>query len=142
MKKKVTICGNEYDLVSNAWAKVMYHKEFGTGIMEDIGKLQEFNIKQEQLEKEYEGKSEVEIEQAKSRLLMSEFDKMIDIPLQLAYVFIKCGNPQFISYQEWLSSIPELEYNWIEEVTDMATKTFCGQGISGTTETTQNEQRK
>lgn len=137
MEKKVKICGKEYNLISNAWAKVMYHKEFGTGIMEDIGKLQDYNIKQDELEKELEGKSEVEKEQARSRLLMSEFDKMIDIPLQLAYVFIKCGDIHFISYQEWLSSIPELDYDWIAEVTEMAVKTFCGQGITGTTEITQ-----
>jgi hypothetical protein len=142
MRKKIKICGTEHELVSNAWAKVMYHKEFGSGIMEDIGKLQDYNIKQDELEKELEGKNEVEKEQAKGRLLMSEFDKMIDIPLQLAYVFIKCGNPQFISYQEWLSSIPELDYDWISEVTEMAINTFCGQGIIGTTETTQNEQGK
>jgi hypothetical protein len=140
MKKKVTICGKEYELVSNAWAKVLYHKEFGTGIMEDIGKLQDYNIEQDKLNKELEGKSEVEIEQARSKLLMSEFDKMIDVPLQLAYIFIKCGNPQCSSYQEWLSNIEELDYDWIGEVTEMAINTFCGQRISGAVETTENKQ--
>ena len=140
MKKKVTICGKEYELVSNAWAKVMYHKEFGTGIMEDIGKLQDYNIEQEKLNKELEGKSEVEQEQARNKLLMNEFDKIIDIPLQLAYVFIKCGNKDFTNYQEWLSSIDELDYDWIGEVTEMAVNTFCGQRAFGSVETTQNKE--
>lgn len=131
MKKKVTICGKEYEIESNAWAKVLYHKEFGTGIMEDIGKLQDYNIKQDELNKELEGKSEVEKEQKRNQLLMSEFDKMIDIPLQLAYIFIKCGNKNFMNYQEWLSSIEELDYDWIGEVTEMAINTFCGSRVTG-----------
>lgn len=139
MKKKVTICGKEYELESNAWAKVLYHKEFGTGIMEDIGKLQDYNIKQDELNKELEGKSEVEKEQKRNQLLMSQFDNIIDIPLQLAYIFIKCGNKNFTTYQEWLSSIEELDYDWIGEVTEMAINTFCGQRVIGATEITQGK---
>ena len=139
MRKKVTICDKEYDLMSNAWAKVLYHKEFGSGIMEDIGKLQDYNILEAQFEKEYEGKSEVEKELAHNKMVMCQFDKMADVPLQLAYTFIKCANPQFMSYQEWLSSIEELDYNWIGEVTEMAANTFCGQRVTGAIETTQNK---
>lgn len=143
MRKKINIDGKEYEICSNAFTLFMYKKEFKTGIMEDVSKLNELNIKQMEVAKKgkEEGKTDEEIEALTSNALLTELDNIIIVVLQLAYIFIKSANPKFMSFDEFTQGIENisLEDGWISEVTEIAVNTFCGQRISGTNETLKGE---
>lgn len=138
MRKKLVIDNKEYEICSNAFTLLRYKKEFKTGIMEDIGKLNELNIKQMEIEKKgkEEGKSKEEIEALTSNALLTELDNILLVVLQLAYIFIKSANPNFMSFDEFAQSIENinLDDGWIAEVTEIAVNTFCGQRASRTDE--------
>ena len=100
--------------------------------------VNELNIKQLEVAKKAkeEGRSEEEIEALTSNVLLSELDNLIVIVLQLAYIFIKTANPQFMSFEEFTQTIENinLDDGWITEVTEIAVNTFCGQRTNGTDE--------
>lgn len=137
MKKKITICGKEYEICTNAFCMFEYKKQFKTGIIADIGRMNEYNIKVEEVEKKckQEGREE-DIEQEVNRVALEEFDNIIQIPLQLAYTFIKVADRNFMSFEDWLMTIEDIkiEDSWIAEVTELAVNSFLGQGTRGTTE--------
>lgn len=137
MKKKMEIGGKEYDICSNAYTMFLYKKEFKTGIMTDISRLQEFAITQDKITKEMEGKSIEEIQRAIGLALMPEMDTYVEVALRIAYVFIKCANPNFMPFDNWLQTIEEFNFEdkWVSEVTEIAVNSFCGRGIAGTNET-------
>jgi len=137
MKKKLKICGKEYEVCSSAFTMFLYKKEFKTGIISDIGRLQEFAIIQEKVEKEMEGKTQKEIEEAIGLALMPQMDTFIEVALRIAYIFIKCANPSFMTFEEWLQTIEEIDFGdpWVSEVTELAVNSFCGQGTARTTQT-------
>lgn len=139
MRKKMEICGKEYDICSNAFTMFLYKKEFKTGIMADIGRLQEFAEIQEKVTKDKKGKTVEEIQKEVGLALMSEIDTYIEVTLRIAYVFIKCANPSFMPFDEWLQTIEgfNFEDKWVSEVTELAVNSFCGSGVGGTTEITQ-----
>lgn len=132
MRKKMIICGKEYDICSNAFTMFLYKKEFNTGIMTDISRLQDFNIKQEEISKQMVGKSQDEIDKEVGLALMPEVDTFTEIAFRLAYVFIKCANPNFVSFDEWTNTIDNFSFldPWISEVTELAVNSFCGQGVN------------
>lgn len=138
MRKKLVIDNKEYEICSNAFTLFMYKKEFKTGIMEDVSKLNELNIKQMEIEKKgkEEGKSKEEIEALTSNALLTDLDNILLVVLQLAYIFIKSANPDFMSFDEFAQSIENinLDDGWIAEVTEIAVNTFCGQRASRTDE--------
>lgn len=139
MRKKLVIDNKEYEICSNAFTLFMYKKEFKTGIMEDVSKLNELNIKQLEVARKSkeEGKSEEEIEALTSNALLTDLDNIIIVVLQLAYIFIKSANPNFMSFEEFTQTIENinLDDGWIAEVTEMAVDTFCGQRTTRTDET-------
>ena len=47
--KKITINDKEYDINCNALTRFNYKKIFGIGIFEDIKRINDFNIEQEEL---------------------------------------------------------------------------------------------
>lgn len=135
MKKNLVICGKEYEICNNAYCMFEYKKQFKTGLIADIGKMTVYNEKIQKIENEQ--LSEAEKEFAMNRIAMEELDNIIQIPLQIAYVFIKCANRNFMNFESWLETIEEikLEDSWIAEVTELAVNSFLGQGTRGTTET-------
>lgn len=128
MRKKLEICGKEYDICTNAYTMFIYKKEFKTGMMADIGRLQEFATMQNKITKENEGKTKEEIDEAVGLALMPELDTYIEVSLRIAYVFIKCANPSFMSFEEWVQGIEtfNLEDAWVAEVTELAVNSFLG----------------
>lgn len=134
MKGKLEIDGKEYDICSNAFTMFLYKKEFKTGIMADIGRLQEFAMVQDKISKEMEGKPQEEIDKAVGLALMPEMDTYIEVSLRIAYIFVKCANPNFMPFDEWLKTIENFNFEdkWISEVTELAVNSFCGSGTSGT----------
>ena len=138
MKKKITICGKEYEVCTNAFCMFEYKKQFKTGIIADIGKMNEYNIKVEEIEKKckQEGREE-DIEKEVNKVALEEFDNIIQIPLQLAYIFIKTADRNFMSFEDWLTSIEDIriEDSWIAEVTELAVNSFLGHGTGQPTET-------
>lgn len=144
MRGKLEINGKEYDICSSAFTMFLYKKEFKTGIMADIGRLQEFATVQEKVSKEMEGKSQQEIDSAVGLALMPEMDTYIEVSLRIAYVFIKCANPIFMPFDEWLQTIEDFSFDapWVSEVTELAVNSFCGSGTIGSAETTQKQGEK
>lgn len=128
MRKKLEICGKEYDICTNAYTMFIYKKEFKTGMMADIGRLQEFATMQNKITRENEGKTKEEIDEAVGLALMPELDTYIEVSLRIAYVFIKCANPSFMSFEEWVQGIEtfNLEDAWVAEVTELAVNSFLG----------------
>lgn len=144
MRKKLEICNKEYEVCSSAFTLFLYKKEFKTGIMTDIGRLQELAVVQEKVSKEMEGKSQEEIDSAVGLALMPEMDTYIEVSLRIAYVFIKCANPGFMPFDEWLQTIEDFSFDapWVSEVTELAVNSFCGSRAIGTTKTTQKQEEK
>lgn len=143
MRKKITIDNKEYEICSNAFTLFAYKKEFKTGIMEDVSKLNELNIKQMEIARKCaeEGKTSEETEALTSNALLEQLDSIIEVVLQLAYIFIKGANTNFVSFDEFTKSIDNisLEDGWIGEVTEMAVDTFCRPRTNGTSETSEKQ---
>ena len=141
MRKKMNICGKEYDICTSAFTMFLYKKEFKTGMMADISRLQEFATKQSQIVKENEGKTEEQINEILGLALMPEIDNYVEVSLRLAYVFIKCANPKFKPFDDWVQELEEfnIEDSWIGEVTELAVNSFLGQRTNGTNETSQKQ---
>lgn len=135
MEKKLKICGKEYEIKVNALTMFLYKKEFKTGMMADIGRLQTLYIKQPKIDTE--GKTEDEIALETGNALMPNLDDFIEVSLRVAYILIKTANRSFMPFEEWTQTIQEFNINdsWIGEVTELAVNSFCGQGTGGTTQT-------
>lgn len=130
MRKKLEICGKEYDVSTNALTPFLYKKEFGTGMMADIGKLQEIFAKQPKIDAK--DKTEEEVEQELGTAMMPSLDNFIEVVLRIAYILIKTANRNFIPFEEWLESIEgfSFEDKWIAEVTELAVNSFLGRGTN------------
>lgn len=142
MNKKLTICGKEYNICSNAFCMFEYKKQFKTGIIADIGKMNDYNVKVEEIEKKCKQENrEEDIEREINRMALDEFDNIIQIPLQLAYVFIKVADRNFMSFEDWLMTIDDIkiEDSWIGEVTELAVNSFLGSRIGQPTETIEEQ---
>lgn len=132
MKKKLKICGKEYEVGTNALTPFMYKKQFGVGMLSDIGKLQEIFINQSKIDTK--GKTEEEVEKELGTIMMPSLDNFMEVILRIAYILIKTCNREFMSFEAWLETIEEFNFGdeWIGEVTELAVSSFLGQGISGT----------
>lgn len=138
MKKKLTICGKEYEICTNAFCMFEYKKVFKTGIIADIGRMNDYNVKVAEIEEKCKQENrETDIEKEVNRVALEEFDNIIQIPLQLAYIFIKTADRNFMSFEDWLTSIEDIriEDSWIAEVTELAVNSFLGHGTGQPTET-------
>lgn len=128
MEKKVTICGKEYNLKSSAYCILEYKRVFGKGLMADINSLSAISQKIELTRKvgKEANKSEEEINIDIETIAMAEIDNLVQIPLQVAYILIKSSNPTFMSFDEWLKTLDEIDIEdaWISEVTELAVKSF------------------
>lgn len=144
MKKKLVICGEEYEICTNAFCMFEYKKQFKSGLIADISKMTAYNEKVAEVEKQgkEEGLTEEAIERKVNQVAMEEFDNIIQVPLQLAYIFIKTANRSFMSFEDWLRGIESIniEDSWIAEVTELAVNSFLGQG-TGTTTNPAEEQK-
>ena len=127
MRKKLEICGKEYDVSTNALTPFLYKKEFGVGMMADIGKLQEMFVKQPKIDTK--DKTKEEVEQELGTAMMPSLDNFIEVVLRIAYILIKTANRNFIPFEEWLETIEEFNFEdrWIAEVTELAVNSFLGQ---------------
>lgn len=141
MNTKIVIDKKEYNICTNAFCLFEYKKQFKTGMIADIGKMTKYNERIAEIEEEYKGKSEAEIKRATDRVALEEFDNILQIPLQLAYIFIKSANRNFTDFETWLKTIEyiDIEEKWIGEVTELAVDSFLGQGARRTTEVAKNQ---
>lgn len=133
--RKIEICGKEYEIGINALTMFLYKKEFKTGIMTDIGRLQNLYIKQPKVDTD--GKSDEDIALEVGNAMLPNLDDYIEVSLRVAYILIKTANRNFMPFEEWVQTITEFNINdsWISEVTELAVNSFCGSGAGGTTQT-------
>lgn len=130
--KEIEIDGKKYNINCTAYTRFQYKKIFGVGIFEDISKINNFNAislsKREELKKE--GKSDKEIDIAIQNMMMEKLDDFMDVIQRIAYIEILTANPNFETYEKWLSGINQISLSdsWIAEVTEFAVNSFCGQG--------------
>ncbi len=128
MEKKVTICGKEYNLKTSAYCILEYKRVFGNGLMADINSMSAISTKIQKIREdgEKDKKTEEEIQNEINRVALEQIDNLVQIPLQIAYIFIKSSNPKFITFDEWTMSIENIsvEDEWIAEVTELAVNSF------------------
>ena len=128
--KKITINGVEYDCMSNALTRLHYKKLFGVGLFQDISKMTTINKKQVIIENQLkaEGLKGEELKKALEEAMLEYTDDLLDIVERFAYVLIYTANPNFKSFEEWLSeesmATIDFESDWIQEVTDYLVSTF------------------
>lgn len=136
--RKIEICGKEYEIGVNALTMFLYKKEFKTGMMADIGRLQNLYIKQPKIDTE--GKSDEDIALEVGYAMLPNLDDYIEVSLRVAYILIKTANRNFMPFEEWVQTVTEFDINdsWISEVTELAVNSFCGSGIGGTTQTSKD----
>jgi len=134
--KKININGVEYECLSNALTRLHYKKLFGTGIFKDISRLTTIYKARENVEKKLkeEGKTEEEIQNESAAFLVEFMDDIMDIIERFTYVIIYTANPDFESFEKWLSeeSMAKIDFEseWIQEVTEYVMDTFRGQGVA------------
>ena len=136
--RKIEISGKEYEIGVNALTMFLYKKEFKTGMMADIGRLQNLYIKQPKIDTE--GKSDEDIALEVGNAMLPNLDDYIEVSLRVAYILIKTANRNFMPFEDWVQTITEFDINdsWISEVTELAVNSFCGSGIGGTTQTSKD----
>lgn len=136
--RKIEISGKEYEIGVNALTMFLYKKEFKTGMMADIGRLQNLYIKQPKIDTE--GKSDEDIALEVGNAMLPNLDDYIEVSLRVAYILIKTVNRNFMPFEDWVQTITEFDINdsWISEVTELAVNSFCGSGIGGTTQTSKD----
>ena len=128
--KKITINGVEYDCMSNALTRLHYKKLFGVGLFQDISKMTTINKKQVLIENQLkaEGLKGEELKKELEEAMLEYTDDLLDIVERFAYVLIYTANPNFKSFEEWLSeesmATIDFESDWIQEVTDYLVSTF------------------
>ena len=123
--KKVTIGEKEYSLECNAFTRVLYKKVFGRAIFKDISLLTDFFAKSEKIDKE--DLSQEEKEQKKNQETLENYDDILDVVLQIAYIEIYTHDRGFVSYENWLESLSKVSITegWVTEVVSIATDCFC-----------------
>ena len=128
--KKITISDKEYDINCNALTRFNYKKIFNTGIFEDIQRINNFNIEQEELrlKLEKEGKAKEIIDAEINNMMLGKLDDILDAIQKIAYIEIYTANPKIGSFEEWLGSIEKINLSepWIAEVTEYAVNSFLG----------------
>lgn len=130
--KEITIGGVSYPVKSNALTRLHYKKLFGVGIFQDISKMSIANNVQEELRTtlKAQGKTKKEIEEAVNNEMLKYTDDILDIAFRFAYVLIYTANPNFMTFEKWLSEESmnkiDFESGWIQEATEYITSTFRG----------------
>ena len=130
--KEITIGGVSYPVKSNALTRLHYKKLFGVGIFQDISKMSIANNVQEELRAtlKAQGKTKKEIEEAVNNEMLKYTDDILDIAFRFAYVLIYTANPNFMTFEKWLSEESmnkiDFESGWIQEATEYITSTFRG----------------
>lgn len=128
--KTITINGKEYEIQCNALTRFNYKKIFGTGIFEDIQRINNFNLEQEnkKAELEKQGIAKEQIEKEINNMMLGKLDDILDAIQKIAYIEIQTANPKIESFETWLSSIEKIDLSepWIAEVTEYAVNSFCG----------------
>lgn len=131
MIKKIKIEEAEYEINSNAYTRLLYKKTFNKGIMEDVKVIAEYalEIQNEKDKLEKKGLSQDEINTAIGVIALEKIDTFVEIILQITYVFIKCNDEKFMSYEDWLKTIEKVNPNdeWVSEVTELAVSSFYRQ---------------
>ena len=111
-------------------ANQYYKKIFNTGIFEDIQRINNFNIEQEELrlKLEKEGKAKELIDAEINNMMLGKLDDILDAIQKIAYIEIYTANPKIGSFEEWLESIEKINLSepWIAEVTEYAVNSFLG----------------
>ena len=71
--------------------------------------------------------SEEEKEKKKNKIMLENYDDILDVIMQMAYIEIFTHDRKFISYEEWLSTMDKIDINqeWVGEVVSIATNCFC-----------------
>ena len=100
--KKITIDGKEFEISCSAYSKFLYKKMFGSGMIQDINKL--------------------------NKLTEETIDDGIDVLFQVTYILILMANPKFMSFEDFLKSISAINLSdpWVSEVTELAVDSFLG----------------
>lgn len=123
--KKVKIGEQEYSLECNAFTRVLYKKVFERAIFKDISLLTDVFVNGEKIDKE--DITTEEKEQKKNKETLENYDDILDVVLQIAYIEIYTHDRQFMSYNEWLETIKKVSISegWVTEVVSIATDCFC-----------------
>ncbi len=123
--KNVKIGEQEYSLECNAFTRVLYKKVFERAIFKDISLLTDVFVNGEKIDKE--DITAEEKEQKKNKETLENYDDILDVVLQIAYIEIYTHDRQFMSYNEWLETLKKVSISegWVTEVVSIATDCFC-----------------
>lgn len=142
--KEIEIDKKKYPIKCTAYTRFEYKKIFGTGIFEDIGKLNKYKTEVTDGKNKLlaEGKTEEEADKLTQEKMMEKLDDFIDVIQKIAYIEILTADRSIGTFEKWLSGIETISLGdkWISEVTEYAVDSFCGSGTrAGAEETTANE---
>ena len=104
---------------------MLYKKVFERAIFKDISLLTDVFVNGEKIDKE--DITTEEKEQKKNKETLENYDDILDVVLQIAYIEIYTHDRQFMSYNEWLETIKKVSISegWVTEVVSIATDCFC-----------------
>lgn len=122
--EKIIIGDKEYKINCNAYTRVLYNSKFGNKIFQDIGKINDYNNELAKVDKEEI--SDEEKETKKSKISLNNIDMILDIIQKITYIEILTANKDFMSYEDWLCSIPKFDLSgeWVAKVMEVATDCF------------------
>lgn len=133
---KIKIADKEYEMECNALTYLKYKTYFDEGIMQAVGKVQEYLIRQ------------LAADQAATDTKMNEEERLIYIGetmkeyvddfiitiTKLAWIFIKTANKDVPDYETWMESLPpfQISEDWIVKVAEYSVACFYRQEGNGT----------
>ena len=122
--EKIIIGDKEYKINCNAYTRVLYNSKFGNKIFQDIGKINDYNIALANVDQEEISDAEKEVK--KSKISLDNIDMVLDIIQKITYIEILTANKNFMSYEEWLCSMPKFDLSgeWVSKVMEVATDCF------------------
>lgn len=110
MIKSVKISGKEYVMQSSAWTQFAYKNETGRKLLDDLKEI-------------------TKLKNAKTDVLLSKYDDVVEILLRIAYTMIQENDKnQVSSFEDFLKSITNLfeDTDWISDVVDLAQAPISG----------------
>lgn len=128
--KTIKIAEKEYQIDCNALTYVKYKDFFKEGILQAVGRVQNYLIKQAIAMQSAEDTKAVDTTGYVEEIMKDDVDDFIITITKLAWIFIYTANHKIEDYEKWLEGIQDFNIaeDWIIEVTNFAIDCFRGSG--------------
>lgn len=131
--KTIKISNKEFKISSAAITRFLYNKKFSRKLFKDMDIVSNYYNEIDKTKKELEkqGKNEDEINEAVNHIALEKTDDILDIILYITYSLILTADPNFKSFEEWLSELDDIDLNgeWVNDALELCFNSFRGSRV-------------